>query len=316
MARSRKRRKKKQTKNIYISFLLIIIILLIGWFWKENKRISQIELSKISLNTYMDIADEISGDGPQINWKPVLAIGAAVTNNRPNEFDENKIYDVTKKFKEESAYSSVKGEGIKLQSLDEVMDKMDLGIKERKLAHIYIEDLEDVSISHWKLSSEKKQFIKNLEKDAKYNYEQFGILPSITIAQAILESSWGESRLATEGNNLFGIKAGNTWQGTSVTMKTKEYQNLIIDGKFRAYENVGDSIKDHGIFLVTNPRYEKNGVFKARNYNRQAEALERAGYSTARNKEGEAIYASLLKSLIKQYSLQSYDYQVQLKDQY
>ena len=54
------------------------------------------------------------------------------------------------------------------------------------------------------------------------NYKEYGILPSITIAQAILESGWGKSQLALHHNNLFGIKADYRWSGAIATMVTKE----------------------------------------------------------------------------------------------
>ena len=65
-------------------------------------------------------------------------------------------------------------------------------------------------------------FVNEVAPGAMETYRQYGILPSITIAQAILESGWGKHRI---GNNIFGIKAGSDWQGKTVTKQTTEYKN-------------------------------------------------------------------------------------------
>ena len=59
-----------------------------------------------------------------------------------------------------------------------------------------------------------------------------------------------------------------------------------------------------------NPRYEKNGLFKAKHYKTQAQALEDAGYSTKENEYGEKIYADMLISLVRKYNLQLIDCEI------
>ncbi|MGX4601017.1 glycoside hydrolase family 73 protein [Faecalimicrobium sp. JNUCC 81] len=168
-----------------------------------------------------------------------------------------------------------------------------------------VKDKEEVSIT-----LEQNDFIKKIESGAKKNYKKYKILPSITVAQAILESGWGESELAKKSNNLFGIKADNSWDGEFVEVSTLENHNDKINAKFRKYNHVDDSIYDHGKFLEENKRYEENGLFKAKNYKDQAQALEDAGYSTKKDKKGNPVYADVLISVIKRYNLQKLDYKI------
>ena len=130
------------------------------------------------------------------------------------------------------------------------------------------------------------KFIDEIKTEAIQNYKDYKILPSITIAQAIIESSWGKSTLAKQYSNLFGIKADAYWKGKSVTLETKEH-------------------------LDTNKRYKNNGVFDAKTYIYQAKALEKAGYSTAKDENGNSIYAARLIELIQQYNLQLIDSEIQ-----
>ncbi|MGL5086632.1 MAG: glycoside hydrolase family 73 protein, partial [Clostridium sp.] len=143
------------------------------------------------------------------------------------------------------------------------------------------------------------------------NYNEYKILPSVTMAQAILESGWGESVLSSKYNNLFGIKADERWSGEKVNMETKENYDDVINGYFRAYKNYESSINDHGKFLSENSRYKDNGIFDAKTYEGQTQALENAGYATVKNEEGEPIYADLLRAVIRNNNLMLYDTQVQ-----
>lgn len=98
-----------------------------------------------------------------------------------------------------------------------------------------------------------QDFINKIVNGAKKGYEKYGILPSVTIAQAINESGWGGSYLSRTDNNLFGIKYPgkhdpdlNISQGTWAT----------DDGGYYAhYQSWNDSVEDHGYFLANNSRY-------------------------------------------------------------
>lgn len=149
----------------------------------------------------------------------------------------------------------------------------------------------------------EQQFIDAVAKDAKALYKDYKLYPSVTIAQAILESSWGKSGLTKRANNLFGIKAFN-WLGPVCTMPTNEEYNGVtiqITANFRAYATWYDSIVDHAMFLKVNSRYEQAGVFSAKSFQEQASALQFAGYATDSN------YSKSLITLIMKYDLSKYD---------
>ncbi len=157
------------------------------------------------------------------------------------------------------------------------------------------------------IDSDKMEFIKTISDGAISNYNKYGILPSITMAQAILESGWGSSELAVTHNNLFGIKADTRWNGAVATITTSENYNDSTIANFRKYENINESIEDHGKFLYENSRYAEYGLFNGKDYKAQAQALEDAGYSTVKNENGEPIYADKLIALIEKYNLMQYD---------
>ena len=150
-------------------------------------------------------------------------------------------------------------------------------------------------------------FIESIKDYAIQDYQTSKVLPSITIAQAILESGWGKSTLATKGNNLFGIKKGN-WLGEIITLPTKEYYNgnwTTINAEFRKYNNYGESIKDHSTLLNSNWYAE---VLQNNHYIGQAKALQNCGYATDPN------YCNLLIQIIEENELYKYD-NVQTKEE-
>lgn len=131
-----------------------------------------------------------------------------------------------------------------------------------------------------------------------------GLFPSVLIAQAILESGWGKSTLASKYNNLFGIKASATWTGKVVNLKTNEIFDGVettVTSGFRVYDTWKQSISDRNKFLRENPRYTKAGVFTATDPLAQIQALKTAGYATAEN------YVSSLWNIVQLYDLQQYD---------
>lgn len=142
-------------------------------------------------------------------------------------------------------------------------------------------------------------FVNEVAPGAMETYRQYGILPSITIAQAILESGWGKHQI---GNNIFGIKAGSDWQGKTVTKQTTEYKNgqwVPVTATFRDYDSVADSIKDHAKLVGTASRYEP--VRNAKDYKEAARALQSAGYAT------DPKYAQKLINIIEQNNLTMFD---------
>lgn len=133
------------------------------------------------------------------------------------------------------------------------------------------------------------------------------LLPSVTIAQAILESDWGRSDLAKNANNLFGIKNSLDWEGETYTKSTWEQkpsgEKYQINAAFRKYPSIKESIIDHDNFFVSTKWRKLNysRVLNAKNYKDQCKALQECGYATDLN------YAKKLIDLIERIGLQRYD---------
>ena len=194
----------------------------------------------------------------------------------------------------------------------EISSLQEVAAVENKEEASIVEESKEDSInqevySNTYMDSEKIDFIESISDGAISNYNKYGILPSITMAQAILESGWGNSELAVTHNNLFGIKADSRWNGAIATIVTSENYNDSTIANFRKYDSINESIEDHGKFLYENSRYAEYGLFDGKNYKEQAQALENAGYSTVKNENGEPIYADKLIALIEKYNLMQYD---------
>lgn len=150
---------------------------------------------------------------------------------------------------------------------------------------------------------EKQEFIKSILEGAMAGFKEYHILPSLTIAQAILESNWGKSTLSAKGNNLFGMKATASCKDT-ITLPTYEYvrgEKVKIDANFKAYPTLKDSILDHNILLRKGKRYQR--VRDCNDYNDGAMALYSCGYAT------DPEYPQKLISIIEEYDLYKYDIQ-------
>ncbi|MDD9270234.1 glycoside hydrolase family 73 protein [Paenibacillus sp. GCM10023248] len=144
----------------------------------------------------------------------------------------------------------------------------------------------------------KQSFIEQIAPAAVEDMIKTGVLASITIAQACLESAWGQ---LAPGNNLFGIK------GSGTTQTTQEFINgkwVTIEAGFRVYNDWIGSIKDHSEFLLQNSRYRKAGFFDCcikGDYAGAARALQSAGYAT------DPQYAAKLIGIIENTNLNTYD---------
>lgn len=148
--------------------------------------------------------------------------------------------------------------------------------------------------------TKQEKFINLIKDGAIQGWQDYKILPSLTIAQAILETGWGGSSV---GNNLFGIKANKDWKGKTILKKTREYVNgkkIYIDAYFRNYDNIYESLKDR-FELLQKPRYKK--VIGVEDYKIACNEIWKAGYAT------DPEYPNKLIRIIEQYSLNQYDKQ-------
>lgn len=140
-----------------------------------------------------------------------------------------------------------------------------------------------------------EQYIKIYRQTAIREMQRTGIPASITLAQGILESGNGNSRLAKKGNNHFGIKC-HDWTGKRI-FEDDDLRNEC----FRKYRNANESFIDHSDFLTSKKRYASLFSLHPKDYKAWAKGLKRAGYATARD------YAQRLISLIERYQLHRYD---------
>lgn len=127
-----------------------------------------------------------------------------------------------------------------------------------------------------------QDFLDKIIPAAVEDEKTSGVPAEVTVGQAILESGWGQSQLATMANNLFGIKSSSDWDGETVKMYGKEYiggkwytHELI---KWRKYDNMLDSVRDHSKFLH---KYRYSGAFKVGNsWQAFLLVIKKAGYAT------------------------------------
>ncbi len=138
-------------------------------------------------------------------------------------------------------------------------------------------------------------YIAHYKDIAIAEMNKYGIPASIKLAQALLESGNGNSYLAREANNHFGIKCGGVWKGKSVTRPDDN-----INDCFRVYENPEQSFRDHSEFLLR-PRYSALFKLDKNDYKGWAKGLKAAGYAT------NPRYPDLLIEMIERYQLDQYD---------
>lgn len=141
-------------------------------------------------------------------------------------------------------------------------------------------------------SNSTQDYINTYTKIAIEQEKQYGIPACITLAQGILESGSGRSRLATEANNHFGIKCHNDWKGKKI-YKDDDKKNEC----FRVYDNAEQSYIDHSLFLVGKKRYADLFKLKITDYKGWAKGLKQAGYAT------NLKYPQLLIDIIELYDL-------------
>ena len=123
-----------------------------------------------------------------------------------------------------------------------------------------------------------------------------GVPASITLAQGILESRYGLSTLAADGNNHFGIKCHKDWTGK------KQYHDDDAKGEcFRVYDTAEESFRDHSDFLRYRDRYKFLFDFETTDYKSWAYGLKKAGYAT------DPGYPGKLIKYIEDYKLYEYD---------
>ena len=150
--------------------------------------------------------------------------------------------------------------------------------------------------------SKNQAYAEKYAEAAMEQMKRYGIPASVILAQGILESSNGQSQLAQNENNHFGIKATSSWlnSGGKYALYTDDRPNE----KFCKYDTVSDSYEHHLQFLKNNKRYSQCFSLSPDDYKGWTKGIERAGYATGGG------YASSLQSIIERNGLQKYDQMV------
>ena len=147
-----------------------------------------------------------------------------------------------------------------------------------------------------KTLNDSEKYVMQYSVIAVEQMARHGIPASITLAQGLLESGAGKSKLATEANNHFGIKADSRWNGNTYS----HYDNGNWH-KFRVYNSAEKSYEDHSLFLVGNSRYSALFKLDRTDYKGWAKGLKNAYYAEDRE------YDRKLISIIERYGLHKYD---------
>lgn len=164
----------------------------------------------------------------------------------------------------------------------------------------YAAKADKAAVTATKGTAAQKSFINKIGPLAAADMKKNGILASLTIAQAILESGWGKSGLTTAANNLFGIKG--TYNDQGYTCKTQEWDGskyVTVDATFRKYPSWAESLADHSALFNRLDRYKN--LRGLTDYKLACRYVREDGYATDPN------YTAKLVSLIETYDLTIWD---------
>lgn len=153
------------------------------------------------------------------------------------------------------------------------------------------------------ITEKQQRFIEDIAKHVQKYAKAYGILVhSPIIAQAILESGWGESKLAAKYHNYFGMKCGSKWTGKSVNLTTQEeYQPgtlTTIKDNFRVYDSMEEGVKGYFEFIQLQRYQNLRGITDPKEY---LQTIKNDGYATS------STYVEGNYQLITQYKLTKYD---------
>lgn len=152
-----------------------------------------------------------------------------------------------------------------------------------------------------------QEFIAKIAPVALRLREEYGILPSISMAQASLESDWGRSQLAAKYNNYYGMKTDSDNPDYFIVLPTKEFYDgkyYTVDQKFARYSSFEESMREHAYLMQTGTSENEDrykGVLEADNYSQAADQLVVSGYAT------DPDYANSLKKVIDKWNLSRFD---------
>lgn len=151
---------------------------------------------------------------------------------------------------------------------------------------------------------DKIDYIARMYCPARVVSKETGMSWELILAQAALETGWGE-KLLPGTNNAFNIKAGGGWTGEKKVFRVHEVdthgRTYYVNDPFRVYDSIEDALRDRTKFLRENPRYAKHGLFDEDvkgSLTKEAQALKNAGFAT------DPLYVSKMETLFKGKSMQ------------
>ena len=154
--------------------------------------------------------------------------------------------------------------------------------------------------------SNPQEFVEQLWPAASKAAAELGIEPQALVAQAAVETGWGQHVIhhgsGSSANNLFGIKANSNWQGESATVNTMEFDGTVARQQraaFRSYDNLQQGFEDYVQFIRGQERY-RPAVENASDPKAYFKALQDAGYAT------DPQYADKVMAVYNSDSLRSY----------
>ncbi|NND54292.1 MAG: flagellar assembly peptidoglycan hydrolase FlgJ [Gammaproteobacteria bacterium] len=158
----------------------------------------------------------------------------------------------------------------------------------------------------------RDEFVRDLLPHAEKAAETLGVDPRVLVAQAALETGWGQHVIrdgnGLSSNNLFGIKATGRWKGQHLSIPTLEYENGVaqrLRENFRVYDDLAEGFADYVNLISGSERYTE-AVRKAGEPEAYLDALQEAGYATDPN------YANKIKAILRGPDFG--DYVAQAKD--
>ncbi|MFT7560566.1 MAG: flagellar protein FlgJ [Flavobacteriales bacterium] len=139
------------------------------------------------------------------------------------------------------------------------------------------------------ITTNPEEFVRSYIPYAKETANRLGVDAETLIAQAALETGWGEyviqDNMGRSSNNYFNIKSNNEWHGDKVVTKTREFLNnafVNVKDSFRSYDSIGDSFKDFGEFILGSDRY-KDAAESSKDGMEFIQKIHAAGYATDPN---------------------------------
>lgn len=269
-------------------------------------------IAQSTVSTYEDVIatteTQDSTAATQTQTSPTTGITESTTVES-SEIAESTVEETTPESEEQSTETTETTEAT--ESIENQLEDGEV------LVHTTPTDLSQFQVSNASRfarssSNTQQQFIDSIASSARTLANANDLYASVMIAQAIVESGWGNSALASAPNyNLFGIKG--SYNGQSVTFPTSEYVNgqwITVNAAFRKYPSYKESLEDNVHILKTTSFqpgvYYYSGAWKSNTKSyKDATAWLTGRYATAPN------YAEILNNVIETYNLTQYDSQPQ-----